>query len=66
MGLPGGNPVPWEQDLGPSRGFRGWEEFIRQTDHHDANSHLNCAGVCCRVPVACLAREDGLAPPVLL
>lgn len=35
-------------------------------DHHYANSHLHCAGVCCRVPVACLAREDGLALLVLL
>lgn len=60
MGLPERNPVPRELDLGARLGLRGWE------DHHDANSHLKYADVCFRVPVACLAREDGLAPPVLL
>lgn len=43
-----------------------WVGRSHDADHHYANSHLNRAGVCCRVPVACLVREDGLALLVLL
>lgn len=64
MGLPGGNPVPWEHP----RGKTGppWVGRSHHSDHHYGNSHLNCADVRCRVPEACQAREDGLALPVQL